>query len=112
MVAATLLLMTGLPLLTASVSGPLLPVFSVHAYLLTLWSSNRRWPTVFEPSRVTVVSAARDSVLKSAVLSAPVALMLFNQLAPFVQEPPANCVHTAVFKIDALNDKPVGCVSE
>ena len=105
------MLMTGLPLLTASVSGPLLPVFTVHPYLLALWSSNRRCPTVFEPSRVTVVLAFSDSVLKSAILSAPVPLMLFSQLAPFVQEPPAVCVHTAVLRMDALSDKPVGCVS-
>ena len=95
MVAGVLLLMTGVPLLTASMSEPALPALRVQAYLLALASSKSSLPIVIAPSRVTVVLAVIVRVLKSAVLPDPAATTLFDQLAAFViQEPPAKFVHT------------------
>ena len=65
MVVKTLLLMTGVPLLTASVKGSPVPVLKVQLCLVAFWSSkskisNRPCP----PSRVTVALAGNDRTLK------------------------------------------------
>jgi hypothetical protein len=75
-------------------------------------SPKMRPPMVCGPDNVTVAGAVRSSVLKSAVLSAPVPMMPFNQLALLVHVPPASSVHVAVFRMEALKLRPVGWVSE
>ena len=67
MLVALLTAMAGVPLLTASVSGPPVPVLSVQlCFVAGFKSSKTRVPTVRAPSRVTVGLTLRLSVLKSA----------------------------------------------
>ncbi len=91
MVVETMLLIVGAPLLTARVSGSPVPVLKVQPCLMELWSSNKRFPIVRAPSRVTAVLAVKDSALKPAVAPTPLAATLFEtswRQPP--KEPPAG----------------------
>ena len=81
--------MSGVPLPTARVMGPPLPVASVQVCLVAFRSSKTSTPTVRAPLSETVRSALRLSVLKSAAASVPLAIVLPLQLVPVAQEPPA-----------------------
>src|SRR5882757_1241325 len=88
MLVETLLLMTGAPLLVASVSGSPVPGLNVQPCLVTFRSSNNRFPIVRAPSRVTVALAVNVNVLKQAAAPTPLAATLFDQLAVASHEPP------------------------
>src|SRR6187402_1818706 len=102
MVAVWLLtVIAGLPLVTASVSGPPLPVLSVQLWLGVVSPKNRP-PRVRGPSSVTMPLAVRFIVPKSAVLSTPLAIVAPFQLPGFNHEPPAGLVQTPLLKLLAI----------
>ena len=85
----------GVPLLTASVSSPPVPVLSVQlCFVAGFKSSKTRVPTVRAPSSVTVGLTLRLRVLKSAAASVPPAMSPPLQLLPVDQEPPPMLVQT------------------
>src|SRR5688572_292993 len=85
----------GLPLATASVSVPPLPVLSVQSWLGVV-SPNLKPPIVRDPSSVTMVLAARSSEAKLAVAAEPLATPLANQLPAVGHDPPLALVHTGL----------------
>ena len=92
MVAVWLLtVMAGEPALTASVSEPELPGLRNQLWLAPR-SPKTRLPIVWALSSVTVVSAVRLRVLKSAVAAAPLAMVPPLQLAALVQLPPSSLI--------------------
>src|SRR6267154_1268199 len=92
MVVETLLLMTGTPLLTASVSGSPVPVLNVQPCLAAFRSSKNRFPIVRAPSGVAVALAVNVSVLKPALAPKPLAATRFDQLTMAGHDPPAVLV--------------------
>src|ERR1035437_8566396 len=72
----------------ASVSGPALLGLRNQLCLVALRSSKVRLPIVRATSRVTLASAVRWSVPKSAVLPEPSAMVPALQLPALVQLPP------------------------
>ena len=95
MLVALLTAIPGVPLPTASVNGPPVPVLSVQLCFATPFkSSNTSVPMLRPPSSVTVALAFRLRVLKSATASTPPAMNPPLQLIPVVQDPPPAFVQT------------------
>ena len=96
MVVGVLIDRLGLPPLVARFSDPPLPALTVQVCLVDEFKSSKSIvPIVREPSSVTVRSAARFKVLKSAAASVPVAGIPPLQLPPVPHEPPLALVQTA-----------------
>ena len=93
MAAAHLADMLGVPLATASVSGPAVPVLTVQVCLVVGFRSSKiNVPTVRAALRETVRLADRFRVLKSAAASVPLAITEPFQLVAVAHEPPAVLV--------------------
>src|SRR5882757_8297955 len=96
MVVGTLLLITGVPLLTANVNGSPVPAFKVQLCFVEFLSSKNKFPIVRAPSSVTLTLPVNTSVLKLAVALTPAATTLFVQLAAAGHDPPAMLVQVDV----------------
>src|SRR5690242_19969988 len=89
MVAVWLLtVIVGEPAETLNVNGSPEPVFKTQ-FVSGVASPKTRFPIVRAPSRVTVLRFVMFSVLKSAVLSAPLAITPLFQFTAVLQLPPA-----------------------
>src|SRR5262245_6729579 len=103
MVAGAELLMTLLPLLTAIVSGPPVPVFSVQLYVPAR-SPKTTPPSARAPSRVRTALLFNASLEKSAVTPLPLPTRLFDQFPATGQEPPAGLTQTALDIVTKVAD--------
>src|SRR4051794_30185382 len=86
------------------VNPPPVPVFRIQL-LLGVVSPKRMLPTVLAPSRVTVASALRLSVEKSA--TAPTPLGIESQLVASFQLPPSGLFQTEARAMPAPRMNPI-----